>query len=335
MKQTLCITLLLSGLSAARAGEYAADFIHLGTGAEGAAMGGAFSTSKASATSFYWNPALVLDDQKIKLYGETVNLFEGLAAYHTGALQVRLRERWALSAGAQVQMIDEIPRYGELDEDRDLNNPEDRSDGLAEDYFESNALAATVGLSREFWFDFLLGQGVRRNRLPARLAVGAAWRMINQDLDDASASGSGMDLGLKLMVRLPRSRNPEFERELVFGFCRQNLISQDLEWDTASGHADPLPGNTRTGLSYKDAFPRLLLDWRLALEFASAYEGTWHLGTELGYRRLVFLRAGLQGESFENATFGAGIRFQHMLINYAYLAHDLGATHRVGVELRL
>ncbi len=336
MRYNLCLALLLlAALSTAEAGEYAADFIHLGTGAEGAAMGGAFSTSKASATSFYWNPALVLDEQSIKLYGETVNLFDGLAAYHTGALQVRLREHWALSAGAQIQMIDEIPRYGELGSDRDLNNPEDRSTGEAEGYFDSQALAATVGLSREFWFDVMLGQGIRRNRLPARLAVGTAWRMVNQDLDDASASGSGMDLGVKLMIRLPRAKNPGYQREIVFAVCRQNLISQDLEWDTASAHSDPLPGNSRVGLSYKDAFPTLYLDWRAALEFASAYEGTWHLGGEVGYHNLIFLRAGLQGQKLDESTFGAGLRFRHLLVNYAYVGHDLGTSHRVGLELRL
>jgi hypothetical protein len=333
-----CALLLILALSGrAAAGEYAADFIHLGTGADAAGMAGAWSTSKAGATSFYWNPALVLDDLPLKVYVEGVQLFDGLSSYQTAAAQLRLRQHWALSAGVQAQLVDDIPRYAALADGRDLNDPDQRSDGgVAGNAFEGRSLATTIGLSREFWFDILLGGGLVRNRLPARLAVGGAWRLIRETLDEASASGSGMDLGLKLLLAEPPTASGPGRRELVLALARQNLLSQDLGWDTPSGHEDPLPGNTRVGISFRSQLRRAPLAWRLALEHETVYDGLWRFGGEAELARLVVLRGGLASPGFGELrpSFGAGLHLRHALVNYAFSAHELGASHRVALELR-
>lgn len=338
LRSARLLALGLFGLAGqALAGEYAADFIHSGTGADAAGMAGAWSTSKAGATSFYWNPALVLDDQRFKFYAEGVRLFDGLSSYQTAAAQLRLREHWALSLGGQLQMIDDIPRYAALAEGRDLNDPSQRSPGEASGAFDSRSLATTIGVSREFWFDILMGSGLIRNSLPARLAFGASWRLIREDLDDAGASGSGMDLGFKFLIMEPSSVSGPGRKELVFAFARQNVLGSDMGWDTASGHEDPLPMNSRVGLSYGDRFSRLPLAWRAALEHDSAYEGLWRLGGEATLFERVVLRAGLASPGFGDVrpSLGAGIRVRNALVNYAFSAHELGATHRVALELRL
>jgi hypothetical protein len=338
MRRLLSLAAGLALLSlSATAGEYAADYLYLGTGADAAGMAGAWSTSKAGATSFYWNPALVLDEQHLKLYAESVSLFDGLSSYQSAAIQYRLRDKWALSTGLQLNLIDEIPRFGALPDGRDLSDPDQRSDGSTSgSSFSDQSTAITVGLSREFWFDILMGQGLLRNSLPARLALGASWRLLREELDDASASGSGLDVGLKLMIAEQPLPGRPGRRELVLSLARQNLVSSDLAWDTASDHADPLPANTRAGISWRDQFRRLNLDWRLALEHDSAYEGIWRLGTELSFRELIQLRGGMAGETFSGAdpTFGVGFKLKHLLVSYAWSAHDLGASHRVAVELR-
>lgn len=340
LRTRTALALLAGALLAAapaRAGEYAAESVTLGTGADAAGMAGAWSTSKAGATSFYWNPALVLDDQPVKLYIEGVRLFDGLSSYQTAAAQLRLREHWALSLGGQLQLIDDIPRYAALADGRDLEDPAQRSDGLAAGRFESRSLATTIGISREFWFDVLLGGGLVRNSLPARLAVGASWRLLREDLDDAGATGSGLDLGFKLLFAEPAGRSGPGRKELVFAFARQNLLGSDLTWDTASGHADPLPMNTRVGLGFGDGFRRLPLVWRLALEHDSAYEGLWRFGGEGTLFGLVTLRGGLASPGFGDVrpSLGAGLKLRNALVNYAFSAHELGASHRVAIELRL
>lgn len=331
-----CLAAGLLLATCASAGEYAADYLYLGTGADAAGMAGAWSTSKSGATSFYWNPALVLDEQHLKLYAEGVSLFDGLSTYQSAALQYRLRKRWALSAGLQLNLIDDIPRYGELDEGRDLSDPNQRSSGLSGSSFSDQSSALTIGLSREFWFDIMLGQGLLRNSLPARFALGASWRLLREELDDASASGGGLDLGFKLMISEAPTRTRDSHKELVFAFARQNLASVDMAWDTPSSHEDPLPANTRVGLAYADRWDGPTLDWRLALEHDSVYEGVWRTGVELTWLERFQLRAGLAGAAFTDAdpSFGAGLRLKLMLFNYAYSVHDLGNSHRVSVEFR-
>jgi hypothetical protein len=323
--------------AAASAGEYAADFVHLGTGADAAGMAGAWSTSKAGATSFFWNPALVVDDQPFKLYAEGVSLFDGLSTYQSAALQCKIREHWVLSAGAQANLVTDIPRYAALAEGRDPGNPDDRSNGaVSGSAFDSRSTALTVGLSHEFWFDILMGQGLLRNRLPARLAVGSSLRLIRENLDEVGASGSGLDLGLKLLIGAPLQAGTRSRRELVVAVARHNLVSRDLAWDTPSGQEDPLPAGMRAGLSYQDEFRRLSLGWRVALEYDDLYDGTWHLGTEWDLRRLLFLRGGLASPDFGEAqlSLGAGFQLRDALVNYAFTQHELGGSHRVSLELR-
>jgi hypothetical protein len=323
---------------AVEAGEYAADFIHLGSGADAAGMAGAWSTSKSCATSFFWNPALVLDDQPFKAYVEGVSLFGGLSTYQSAALQARVREHWALSAGAQANLITDIPRYAALAAGRDLSNPDERATGGTDGApFDSRSTALTVGLSREFWFDMMLGQGIVRNRLPARLALGGALRLINEELDAAGASGNGLDLGFKLMISQAAGAAAPGRKELVLAVARQNLISKDLAWDTPSGHADPLPAATRAGLSWQDELRRLGLGWRVALEYDNLYQGTWRLGSEVDLRRQLILRGGLAMPDFGKVqpAVGAGIHIRHALVNYAFSLHELGGSHRVSLELRL
>lgn len=318
------------------AGEYAADFVQLGTGADAAGMAGAWSTSKSGATSFFWNPALVLDDQPLKAYLEGVSLFDGLSTYQSAAIQLRIRERWALSAGAQANLVTDIPRYAALAGDRDLSNPDDRSDGVAEGQFDSRSTALTLGLSREFWFDVLMGQGLMRNRLPARLALGASLRLVGESLDNASASGNGVDVGFKLMLGEPVHAGPRGRKELVLSVARHNVVARDLTWDTASEHGDPLPGATRAGLSWQDEFSRLRLGWRVAAEYETLYDGAWHFGTEWDLRQALYLRGGISTPDFGEASLamGAGLRVKHALVNYAFSAHELGPSHRVSVEFR-
>jgi hypothetical protein len=318
------------------AGEYAADFIHLGTGADAAGMAGAWSTSKAGATSFFWNPALVVDGQPLKLYAEGVSLFDGLSAYQSAALQWKVRERWILSGGVQANLVTDIPRYAALAAGRDLGNPDDRSTGQAEGFFDSRSSAVTVGLSREFWFDILMGHGLLRNRLPARLAVGGSLRLVQEELDDASASGSGLDAGLKLVVGSPAAPGERSPKELVAAVALHNTASRDLAWDTPSGHEDPLPEGWRAGVSWKDGFRRVPVGWRVALEYDDLYDGTWHLGTEWDFRRRLFLRGGVATPDFGEAqpALGAGIALRNALVNYAFTRHELGGSHRVSLELR-
>jgi hypothetical protein len=329
------LTLLLAALPL-RAGEYAADFIHLGTGADAAGMAGAWSTSKAGATSFFWNPALVVDGQPLKLYAEGVSLFDGLSAYQSAALQWRVRERWILSGGVQANMVTDIPRYAALAEGRDLGNPDDRSNGVASGRFDSRSSALTVGLSREFWFDILMGHGLLRNRLPARLALGGSLRLVQESLDDAAASGNGVDAGLKLVVGSPAGPGGRSPKELVVAVALHNAASRELAWDTPSGHEDPLPEGVRAGLSWQDGFRRLPLGWRVALEYDDLYDGTWHLGTEWDFRRQLYLRAGVATPDFGEAqpALGAGIALRHALVNYAFTRHELGGSHRVSLEVR-
>jgi hypothetical protein len=334
-RRALCLLLLCpAGL---KASEYAADFIHLGTGADAAGMAGAWSTSKSYATSFFWNPALVVDDQPLKVYAEGVSLFDGLSSYQSAALQWQVRERWALSAGAQVNLVTDIPRYAALADGRDPSNPDDRSNGTSSgSAFDSRSTALTVGLSREFWFDILLGQGLLRNRLPARLAVGSSLRLVRENLDEVGASGTGVDLGIKLMVAEPARVGERSRREFVLAVARHNLVAQDLDWDTPSGQQDALPGGLRAGLSYQDELRRLALGWRVALEYDDLYDGTWHLGTEWDLRRVLILRGGVAAPDFGEAqlSLGAGFHLRHAQVNYAFTQHELGGSHRVSLELR-
>jgi hypothetical protein len=97
-----------------------------------------------------------------------------------------------------------------------------------------------------------------------------------------------------------------------------------------------LPRYVKVGGSFEREV--VALEGRVLVTFDAMFpnddDGRQHLGVEYSYRRLVALRAGYKaGYDSQGATFGLGVNYRDVAIDYAFLPvdNDLGNTHRFGV----
>ena len=75
------LTLALIIAAPAQAAKYAGEFLELGVGARGIAMGGAMAAHTYDGSSFYWNPAGMGYVTGIQATGMYADLWDGLANF--------------------------------------------------------------------------------------------------------------------------------------------------------------------------------------------------------------------------------------------------------------
>ncbi|HID11807.1 MAG TPA: hypothetical protein EYP17_10995 [Candidatus Latescibacteria bacterium] len=147
-----------------------------------------------------------------------------------------------------------------------------------------------------------------------RLALGGNFKLLYRTLWRYSAWGVGLDLG----VLYTRGR-------WRAGICLRDLSTTPVLWD--SGTRDRIDPSAEAGVSYRgEAFKGR---WTLALSWGRKCRG----GVEYLHAGRVALRLGWDGTGL---TAGAGVSFQGLRADYAFLMHGaLGGTHRVSIDVPL
>jgi hypothetical protein len=336
MKQrSLSIFLIYIFIScSAFAGKYAADFLHIGVGARSAAMGNAYSALANDAAAFYWNPAGLPDAGRLALQFDHVSMFNGLAQYNVANASLSLRHDVAIALGWIRLGVDEIPRYAPLQGTRveRLTTGRFRSTGHNIGYFSDAEDAVLVSIAKKIKFD--LGLGRRSNMLvvPIEMSLGLTGKFIHHKLDDKAGTGQGLDAGLLVRTTSRKWDRGEAQSWLGIGLIARDLSRTSITWNTSTNHQDQVETVMLLGLAgskYFDSF-----DSRLTLSFdqeITPYNDS-HFGVEFAILHTVALRAGIWGNRF---SAGTGLSFKGFRIDYAFVMHDLGNTHRVSGVLGL
>jgi len=322
------IFLLTAHTMTAFAGKYAADFMNIGVGARPAAMGGAFVAIADDPTAFYWNPAGLAQVRGIGLHFDHMAMYDGLAQYNVANGTMALRSNMTLSIGWIRLGVDDIPRYAPLQGTRldRLTRGSYRSTGQAEGYFSDAEDAVLVSFSKRVSFDLGLGPRSRMLIVPIELSFGVTGKYIHQKLDDKAGMGQGLDFGLLARAVSREQDRGQAKSWLGLGLLARDLSRSSIAWNTASKNKDQVETGIFLGLAaskYFDSF-----DSRLTLS-ADQQVAPWmetHLGVEFSFLHTAALRAGVVNNSF---AAGAGLRFKHFAVDYAFVTHDLGNTHRV------
>ena len=158
--------------------------------------------------------------------------------------------------------------------------------------------------------------------------AGLLFKFLYQDAALEAAYGLGLDAGLQWS-----------RPHLRLGVAVHNLLPTPLFWSTGTREWI-VPSVVLGGGVGVDGF-RLLLDLETHFEnyggaaafSLGAVSVDPHLGLEWQPHRLLALRAGLDRG---NPTFGAGLRYRILSLDYAFLGHsDLQNSHRVSLTLWL
>ena len=268
-------------IAASDGGRTSADFLQIGLGAEAAGMGGAYTAVSSGAISTYWNPAGLasMEGHQVALghlsWYQDINLEHGSFAY-------------SLDNGTVLAASMTYLSYGTID-------------GYdAEGYYTGDLTAYdwAGGLSA--------GYTINEN-----LSVGITGKVINQKLDEASATAFAADFGV-------RCRMEKVTFALVMSNFGTRLKFEDTE--------EKLPATARIGIA-ASPFNNSFIT---ALELEKKINGSSIIryGVELNFENQYFLRSGYKyftDQTDDNGmglTLGAGMKFKMAQIDYAYTLKD-------------
>jgi hypothetical protein len=358
----LCGCLL--GASTAHATKYAGEFLKIPVGARAVGMGGAFTAVADDATALWWNPAGMIYlpyreviPQHAEKFGKLVNHdYLGVVLPLGGPTS----QQSALGVGLVRMAVDDIPvtpRPGDLvsgvdfqdygrDGDVYIIDP-DGSQGDGK--WQPGERILNLNLYRASSADMamLLSYARQNGR---HWAFGGNVKFIRQSIPDTipgrhvTSFGAGLDVGLLYMPM----------DAATIGITVHDLTTTWLSW--SNGTRELVVPTLDTGVAF-NFFPadRHALTW--AADLGWGFEGR-KLDSEIKLGRVTAdVRTGLEywykgtfalrtGANAKDLTFGAGVRYRHLGVDYAAALHrffasgendfpddqDLDATHLVSAS---
>ncbi|MGM0441522.1 MAG: PorV/PorQ family protein [Elusimicrobiota bacterium] len=272
--------------------------LSLGGGPRGMATGGAFSTVDESNVAPYWNPA-------------------GLAGIGAHEISLHYVPLWMNGEYGAFNFAHPLPPGFELTQDSTLGIGYYRlRSGLAE---ETDVLGRSLGDFSDKWdtFNFTYARKLSKN-----VNWGVNYKLINRNYYNYASRLHGLDTGIQGKVKLPG------EDTLKFSFTVQNLMFTKLEHRSE----EKIPPNLKFGMGYQtpDGKRTLMLDVDQVID-DTPHNPRFYLGGETEIFDLLNLRAGF---NYKQAAVGMGMHLFNMDIDYAYIFHELGNTHRMSVNFR-
>jgi hypothetical protein len=324
---------VLVAATPASATKYAAEFLKSQVGARAIGMGGAFVAVSDDATAPYWNPAGMVYlpykeilPQHIERFGNLVNQDYLGAVFPLGGAK---GHEQALGLAVLRSAVDDIPvtpRPGDLrpgidfidggaDGDISTNDP-----GNLDGKWEPGERLLDLNLYQASSSDLAVLLSYARHR-GMHWAFGGSVKFVRQSIPDTipgehvTSFGAGLDAGLEYMPT----------DAITIGVVAHDLTTTYLSW--SNGTRELVVPTIDTGVAF-NFYPaeRHAITW--ATDFGWQFENRQtasnivlgavtadlRTGVEYWYRSTLALRTGINGKDL---TFGAGLRYRHIGVDYA------------------
>lgn len=309
--------------------KYSNEFLSIGIGGRSLGMSNSVLTSVEDVSAAYWNPSrLNLINGDRQLAGMHAEYFAGIAKYDYGALGIKLQDSAALAFSAIRFGVDNIPNTSELiDAQGNIH------------YDRISSFSATD-------FAFLISYG-KQTKIP-NLSLGGSTKIIRRKIGDFAGSwGFGIDLASTYK-----------HKNWTFAILARDITSTFNAWNYSFSdkmiEVFTITGNTIPENSIEITLPRLLLgigrNFKISDSFnlisetgidittdkkrnvlvkSNIFSFDPHLGIEMNYKNIIYVRSGLgnfQQETNINGklsntvqiNFGLGINInQKISIDYA------------------
>jgi hypothetical protein len=270
-------------VAASDAGRSAADFLNIGQGARAAAMGGAYTAVSEGATAAYWNPAGLANMERAEVALGHFSWYQDITVEQACiALPI-------MSGDAALAASVTYVNYGTID-----------------GYDEAGAFTGELTA-----YDIVGGVSVGYG-LSDRLSVGVTGKIVNQKLDEYSASALAADFGVKYT----------FSKVSVAAAIMN--VGSDMTFDEVS---ENLPTSIKLGLAAEPFSSGLMA----SMEVEKRLDGdiVLHQGLEMSFNDRYYLRTGFDylpsqdGRSLASGlAMGAGIDLDFAKFDYAFTAND-------------
>lgn len=310
-------------------GTVSAAFLEIGVNARAEAMGGAYSAMQGNVDMIYWNPAGLAFVEGL---GGTFSNTEWLAgtSFNFASLAIPIPAINGVLASSFTTLG--VPEQ----EVRSYNGD------LTGEMYDARDYAVNIGV------------GVR---LSDSFSFGITSKYINQRIWSEKAVGIGFDFGVSYKTPLEGlsmgSSISNFGADLSMGGKNlTDIIDPDLTNEgvtnipvTYDTDEFPLPQIFRFGLAYE--FKRELFSSTTSIDLIHPTGSTesMNLGTELGFKDLIFIRAGYQNlferDHINGLTLGLGVQYmlnsqEKFVFDYAWSDWGiLGSAHRISMSIIL
>lgn len=298
------------------AAKYAGDAFSLGVGGRGLALGGAVAAGPFDATAAYWNPAGLN-----RLSGRYVT------AMHAETFGSLLNHDYVgfISAGRTGSALTGFGFYLYY------------LGGGGIKITQLNEFDRPYVVAEESHGDYLLAASLAGRAMP-RVDFGLTAKIIYRDIGTESGYGLTMDAGL-LYDASPWLDLGVMVTDITTGFIRYSGDTFDDGANSESIYPTVKPG---LHLQYAhDQFTGRFVasgdikfeDLKTAAQyFSGPISLDTHYGWEVGYRNMLFGRAGFD---IGRLTAGGGVSVRDVTVDFAYLHHDdLDETFRVSAAYR-
>ncbi len=298
MKRTytfLGVALLVAGLGLGAACEEAVSVLDIAPGVGQLGAGGAGIAVVRGAETLYYNPAGLVGLPGISFSSFYASQM-GVANYSAFCLALR-----GFAVAAELYSSGSIPGYDAE------GNP------TGELGYSSTAYMFGFGLEPSM-FPFL-------PKLPLSFSIGGMLKGVSTKIADVKGSGFAFDLAFRTTFP-SMSLGPVAVADAAFGVTLSNLFG-GISYDATQ---DSLPMDIGLGLS-----ARLL---GVVLVAADVHLGG-SVGIGITYEPVpsLALRLGILSRGEMSITAGVGLNVLGFLIDYAFVSHTVGPTHRIGLTL--
>jgi hypothetical protein len=307
--------------------KYSNEFLNIGVGARALGMANSVVASSNDVTSGYWNPVGLVNIESDLQFGLMhAEYFAGIAKYDYGAIAKKIDDKSAMAFSIIRFGVDNIPNTTEL-----IDN-QGNIDYNRITYFT----AADLGLV------FSYGR-----KINDRLSLGGSAKIINRKVGSFAKSwGFGLDFSATYKVNDWTFAAMGRDITTTFNAWSYTLSERTIEVFTQTNNEIPQNGLEVT-------MPRIILgaarSWEITDKFGllaevdadvttdgrrntlvvgNPFSLDPHMGLELDYRNMIYLRAGIgnfqritQLNGKESLTLqpniGIGIQFKGVAIDYA------------------
>ncbi|PCJ64586.1 MAG: hypothetical protein COA58_12675 [Bacteroidetes bacterium] len=328
-----CVFIILAALcvadvSAQSTPKYSNEFLSIGVGARAFGMSNSVIASTDDVTSGFWNPAgLVGQKDKLQLSFMHSNYFNGLANYDYLALSTKVKDNAALSFSMVRFGVDGIPNTLDLIRNGQIN------------YDRVTEFSAV---------DYGFFISYAQKALTEGLSFGGSAKIVHRRAGEfTTAWGFGIDVSAKY----------ETDNDWKFAVMARDITTTFNAWNFNFTEAEEQvfrqTGNEVPINSLELTLPKFILGAAKRVEFNDDFDllaevnldlntdgkrntliktnfisGDPHLGIEAGYKKIIYLRAGIgniqQTKDFnyeQQWTFmpniGLGLNLNQISIDYA------------------
>lgn len=323
------LCLIAAFACAAKASTPGADaFLLLPVDAREIGLGQATVGLVSDATAFHRNPAGLGMIGGFDAAASYTRLFSGLANHQMIAVGMPVARTLRVGVSWVRLGVDDIPIYPSLET---LTTPDEReihaSQGATGRFgYAQNAFFLTFARYVKARVDL----GWQYLTLPMELPVGVTVKYLTASAGDTiSASGIGVDVGAQSRFSLGRALDNRFLGDVTLGLALANVGRTRMTWDTPTEQKDTQPMTLLYGATYKQTIPAIR---STVLGTFSGYGRKVMWGLEYTFLEQISFRLGRDMVAENGVSFGAGVEWHGVRLDYALQRHELGATHRVSVH---